>query len=209
MNISLRRSIASIGLVGFAAVGLSGVAHAELSGDPDGMAGWTVQQAYNDCALMAAADVIGQMTGDAPDEDDIVDYAKSTPSVSEPGNMIFTMGDPDTDPNAGTVFQDLPRVLAHYGVDSTYVDGASLGALENALNDNRAVIVTLNAEMIWGTDGDQTASDHAVVVTGVDTDAGVVHLNDSGPDNGADEQVGIDTFTAAWQTGGNEMVVAS
>jgi 2-polyprenyl-3-methyl-5-hydroxy-6-metoxy-1,4-benzoquinol methylase len=46
-------------------------------------------------------------------------------------------------------------------------------------------------------------------VTGVDTDAGIVHLNDSGPENGADEQVSLETFTAAWQTSGNEMVVTT
>jgi hypothetical protein len=77
------------------------------------------------------------------------------------------------------------------------------------LRDGGAVIVNLNAETIWDLDGDRTQADHALVVTGVDTDNGVVHLNDSGTDDGADEQVSIDTFTAAWQTSGNEMVVTS
>jgi hypothetical protein len=207
------RSIAAAGLVGAAAIGLSGAAHAESYGDPDAVAGWWEKQAYNDCAIMAAADVIGQMTGTAPAEDDIVDYAKNTPSVSEPGNMIFKMGDPDTDPTVGTVFTDLPIVLDHYGVSAQYVRTGTLDQLEQALADNQAVVVTLNSAMIWDADGDRTESDHAVVVTGVDTDAdngaGIVHLNDSGPEDGSDEQVSLDTFVAAWQTSDNEMVVTT
>ncbi|BBX04147.1 hypothetical protein BST36_17935 [Mycolicibacterium moriokaense] len=208
MKKNFARGIAAAALMGVA-LGFSGVAHAEVVGDPDGMAGWTVAQSYNDCALMAAADVIGQITGDAPAEDDIVTYAQNTPSVSRPGDMIFDMAAYDDDPNGGTIFEDLPIVLAHYGVSGKYVDGASMGALEGVLRDGGAVIVNLNAETIWDADGDRTASDHAVVVTGVDTDNGVVHLNDSGPEDGADEQVSIDTFTAAWQTSGNEMVVTT
>ncbi|CAN5755568.1 C39 family peptidase [soil metagenome] len=206
MNTFLIRTVATAGLLGIATLGLSGVAHAEIFGDPYGMAGWTVEQAYNDCAIMAAADVIGQMTGTAPAEDEIVDFAKHTPSVAEPGDMIYDQTDDDDDPNGGTIFEDLPVVLAHYGVHGTYMDGASLHALEQVLGNDGAVIVNVNAESIWDVDGDRTKSDHALVVTGVDTDAGIVHLNDSGTPDGADEQVGIDTFSAAWQTSGNEMV---
>lgn len=203
------RTIVTVGLVGIATLGLSGVAHAEIFGDPDGMAGWHVEQTYNDCAIMAAADVIGQMTGDAPDEDEIVDFARNTPSVSRPGDMIFDMAEYDGDPDGGTIFDDLPIVLSHYGVSSRHVDGASLGALERVLGNDGAVIVSLNSESIWNLDGDRSVANHALVVTGVDTDAGVVHLNDSGTSDGADEQVSIDTFTAAWQTSGNEMVVTT
>ncbi|WP_172545023.1 hypothetical protein [Mycolicibacterium tokaiense] len=66
MTASMFRTVLAAGLIGLATLGTSGVAHAELFGDPDGMAGWTVEQAYNDCALMAASDVIGQMTGWPP-----------------------------------------------------------------------------------------------------------------------------------------------
>ncbi|MBO0678150.1 C39 family peptidase [Mycolicibacterium sp. S2-37] len=206
MNTTFIRTVAAAGLVGATALGLSGLAHAEMFGDPDGMAGWTVAQSYDDCAIMSAADVIGQMTGDAPEEDDIVAFAAKTPSVSRPGDMVYDMATYDGDPNAGSIFEDLPIVLEHYGVHSRYVDGASLGALEQVLGNDGAVVVSLNAETIWHTDGDRTVHDHAVVVTGVDTDTGVVHLNDSGTQDGADEQVSIDTFTTAWQTSGNAMV---
>jgi hypothetical protein len=199
-------TIAAAALIGVG-LGLSGVAHAETVGDPDDMAGWHTAQNYDDCALMSAADVVGQMTGDAPSEEEIIDYAQSTPSVAEPGDMIYHQGVTDDDPDAGTVFKDLPIVLAHYGVEGHYVGGSNMDALMGVLRDGGAVIVNLNSQYIWGGDGQKTEPDHALVVTGVDTDNGIVHMNDSGSEDGANEQVSIDTFTAAWQTSGNEMVV--
>jgi hypothetical protein len=46
-----------------------------------------------------------------------------------------------------------------------------------------------------------------VVVTGIDSKAGVVHLNDSGANAGSDEQVSIATFETAWATSNNFAVV--
>ena len=66
--------------------------------------------------------------------------------------------------------------------------------------------MSLNAEMIWGEpieskdDAGNPVSDHAVVVTGVDTRKGVVHLNDSGNEMGRDEQIPLDLFARAWAT---------
>jgi hypothetical protein len=67
--------------------------------------------------------------------------------------------------------------------------------------------------MIWnrpiettGKDGKPRA-DHAVVVTGVDTANGIVHLNDSGSRDGRDEQVRMDVFVKAWATSHNFLTV--
>ena len=125
-------TIAAAALIGVG-LGLSGVAHAETVGDPDDMAGWHTAQTYDDCALMSAADVVGQMTGNAPSEDDIINFAQNTPSVAEPGDMIYDMGQTDDDPNAGTIFKDLPIVLAHYGVDGHYVGNSNMDALMGCL----------------------------------------------------------------------------
>ena len=46
-----------------------------------------------------------------------------------------------------------------------------------------------------------------MVVTGIDTKAGVVHLNDSGIKTGRDERVPITTFEQAWAAGHNSAVV--
>jgi hypothetical protein len=46
------------------------------------------------------------------------------------------------------------------------------------------------------------------VVTGVDANKNVVHLNDPGADN-ANEQVPAAAFLKAWQTGYNSVVTAA
>jgi len=201
--------IAAAGLIGAAAISLAGVAHADEFGDPDGAAAYWAEQSYDDCAIMSAADVVGQMTGTAPSEEEITSWAKTQPSVSEPGDMIYEHSDDPDDPNAGSIFKDLPIVLDHYGVPAKYVGGSTLPALQDVLGRQGAVIVNLNGETIWNVDGDRSQADHALVVTGVNTDTGMVHLNDSGDENGANSQVTIDTFLAAWQTSGNEMVMTT
>jgi hypothetical protein len=201
--------LAAAGLVGAAAICLAGVAYADEFGDPDGAAEYWAEQSYDDCAIMSAADVVGQMTGTAPSEEEITTWAASTPSVSEPGDMIYMHGEDPNDPAAGSIFKDLPIVLDHYGVPAQYVGGSNLPALQEILGRQGAVIVNLNGETIWNIEGDRSQADHALVVTGVNTDTGMVHLNDSGDENGRNSQVPIDSFLAAWQTSGNEMVMTT
>jgi hypothetical protein len=69
------------------------------------------------------------------------------------------------------------------------------------------VIVLLNAETIWNRPDNRDSANHFVVVTGIDTRAGVVHLNDSGIKSGRDEQVPIATFERAWAPNYNSAVV--
>ena len=81
-------------------------------------------------------------------------------------------------------------------------------SLEQLLGSGHAVIVGLNAEMIWNQPVDgQARADHAVVVTGVDTAKGIVHLNDSGNPKGRDEQIPMAVFVKAWATSHNSMTV--
>lgn len=122
--------------------------------------------------------------------------AQSTPSVVHPGSIYTKPADAEH-PNSGmgTSVADIPTLLAHYGVDAVITDedhatatgvATGMAALEQYLGSGHAVIVSINAEMIWGQPVEETdsagnpRSDHAVVVTGVDTENGIVHLNDSG-----------------------------
>jgi len=212
------RKVAAAALLGAAAIGLSGgIAHAELYGEPDSAAQYWVHQSLDDCSLMATADVIGQLTDHQPDEAEIVGLASSTPSRHHDGVIYTPPSDPD-DPDSGngTNSRDIPILLAHYGIQSVYTDddvAAGIGvptgmaALEREIGAGHKVIAGVNAETIWNEDGDRTIGDHDLVVTAVDTDAGIVHLNDSGTDDGADEQVPLDIFEAAWQTSGHDMVI--
>ncbi|MCV7410567.1 hypothetical protein AWC05_20280 [Mycobacterium florentinum] len=223
----------TVGLAVFAAglaLGLAtGLAHADdtttggMYGDPITAAAFWKPQTYDDCALMAAADVIGEVTGHPVSEQEIIAVAQKLPSRSHPGS-IYTIPKDTSDPNSGqgTSPDDLPLLLAHYGVTAKLTNtsdapttGVSTGmaALKHYLADGRKVIVEVNGEMIWGQPVDakdrngQPSSDHAVVVTGVDVVNDKVHLNDSGADDGANETVSLALFTKAWATSDDEMIV--
>lgn len=183
-----------------------------MYGDPIAAAPYWRKQSLDDCALMAAADVIGELTGRQPSEDAIIAVAQRLGSRVHPGPM-YSEGR-GTDPG------DIPLLLAQYGIygiatsqDEALATGLDSGmeALEHYLADGHKVIAGVNAEMIWGlpvqtrdTRGNPM-SDHAVVVTGVDLVNGTVHLNDSG--TRADEVVSLDVFQRAWATGHDELVV--
>ncbi|OBK98044.1 hypothetical protein A5645_04035 [Mycobacterium asiaticum] len=219
--LTLAAGAVTLGLATPAAASAGGI----MYGDPVAAAKWWRYQTYDDCVLMASADVVGQITGSEPSEQDIINVAQSTPSTVHPGSIYITPADHQhPDSGNGTSRTDIPTLLGHYGISVTTTDagrapksGVATGidALKQYLGSGRAVIVSLNAEMIWGepienTDDDgNPVSDHAVVVTGVDSATGVVHLNDSGTAKGSDEQVPLDLFTRAWATSHYFLVVTS
>lgn len=192
-----------------------------LYGDPAAAAPfWHYQQLDDDCVEMAVADVVGELTGDLPSEKAIVKVARSTPSTVHSG-PIYTKPKRRKS-GEGTSLDDEPALLAHYGVHAVSTDRPSaaktgvptgMKALEGDLNQHRKVIVGVNSELLWRepvedkTAEGQPEANHAVVVTGVDTGAGVVHLNDSGSETGRDEQVPIDLFTRSWDTSDDQMTV--
>ncbi|BBX66027.1 hypothetical protein MSAS_52010 [Mycobacterium saskatchewanense] len=192
-----------------------------LHGNPAAAAPfWRYQQYDDDCVEMSVADVVGELTGRQPSEQAIVRVAQTTPSTVHPG-PIYTKPK-KRKPGSGTSFEDEPALLAHYGIHAVDTDTESaaktgvptgMRALEQDLVTGRKVIAAINAEIIWrepvedkSPDG-EPESNHAVVVTGVDTAVGVVHLNDSGSEDGRDEQVPVDLFIRSWATSDDEMTV--
>jgi uncharacterized protein YvpB len=110
----------------------------------------------------------------------------------------------------GTSPQDMVMLLSKYGIQSDLTTGNSLSTIEDDLTSGHKVIAALNAETIWNYppgQGQRTQADHAVVVTGVDTATNIVHLNDSGTPNGRDERIPLNTFTQAWSTSDNLLIV--
>jgi Peptidase_C39 like family len=92
--------------------------------------------------------------------------------------------------------------------DKTNPDQTGLTALQQYLTDNRNIIAWVNSAVIWNTSDQRTKADHFLVVTGIDTNKDIVHLNDPGADH-ADGQVPIATFLNGWQTGGDSIVVTA
>lgn len=210
----LLRSACAAAVLGATALGLCATATAAtpdarpatVYGDAAAAAPFWSEQTLDDCALMSVADVVGQLTGNLPSEEDIVGLAANTPSPNHPGSIYLPPANLD-DPNTGqgTEADDLPVLLSHFGIDADLTSDddcadlpTGMTALEDDLAAGKRVIAFVNSETIWDADGDRSGSDHALVVTAVDTAKGIVHLNDSGTGDGCDEQVPVATFEKAW-----------
>ena len=188
-----------------APAGVPGVG--KIYGDPTAAAPYWRPQHSSDCGEMSVADVVGQITGNEPTEQDVITMAEHTPSKSHAGSIWH--------PGADTTNLDVAVLLQRYGIHAvssqTGTSGVPTGidALEQSLAHGDKLIVGVNAETIWNKPGNHSREDHFVVVTGIDSRAGVVHLNDSGVKTGQDEQVPIATFTQAWATSHDDKTVAT
>jgi hypothetical protein len=205
------------GLMGAAAaatvIGFAGAAHA-VPGTPApnanpavGMYGnpaaaapyWRVQHS-NDCAEMSVADVVGQITRHEPTEQQILSLAENTPSTAHPGPIY--MG------SNGANVKDIPVLLSHNGIHTASNGNSNLQSLEQALGGGQKVMVAVNAQTLTNKPGNHTVPNHEVVVIGIDTKRGVVHINNSWP-GGRDYRVSIATFGAAWATSHNWATITS
>jgi hypothetical protein len=188
-------------------------AAAGVYGDPAAVAKYWRQQSLEDnCGLMSVADVVGELTGHQPTEQQMITLAQNTSSGTNSG-LIYA---PSTDPNhengnGGVEMADLVVLLDHYGIKSAmywtaHPETTGMPALQQYLRDGRKAIAWVNSAVIWNTSDQPTKADHYLVVTGIDTNKKIIHLNDPGADH-ADEQVSFTTFTNAWRTGEESIVV--
>jgi hypothetical protein len=212
-------------LVG-AVIGISGVslvsacsgvatATAGVYGDPVAAAKYWRQQSLEDnCGLVSVADVVGEITGNEPTEQQMVRLAQNTPSGTNPGPIYAPSSDPShAGDDGGVEMADLVVLLNHYGIKSvmiwaTHPEQTGMPALQQYLGADRKVIAWVNSAVIWDTSDQRKSADHYLVVTGIDTNKEIVHLNDPGADY-ADEKVSIKTFTKAWDTGEESIVVTN
>jgi Peptidase_C39 like family len=188
--------------IGFLAWPAQADPNGQMYGNPEAAARYWRYQHGDDCGLMAVADVVGQVTGREPMQIGIELRGVFTKSEAHRGSVYKF---------DGTSPEDMVMLLQKYGVQSQLTTGNNMQTLEQDLASGHKVIAAVNAETIWNyaaSQGQRTQADHAVVVTGVDTRDGVVHLNDSGTPNGRDEQIPMATFTQAWSTGNNLLIVA-
>ncbi len=182
-------------------------------GDPAAVAKyWHAQSLEDNCGLMSVADIVGETSGQQPTEEQILTLAENTPSVVNPGTQIYApRNDPShTNGNGGVSMGDLVALLDHYGIKSTmsdddHPDQTGMPAVQSYLGAGRKVIAYVNSAVVWNTSDQRTKADHFLVVTGVDTNKDIVHLNDPGADH-SDEQVPTATFKTAWQTSGDSIV---
>ncbi len=187
-------------------------------GDPEAATRYWAEQTEGDCGLMATRLVIGELTGSAPTEREIIDLAADTASECSPGEPVY---DESIDPadggvGHGTCTTDLLLLLDRFDIDADYTndDVAADGGLDTGmdallgyLNDGRQAIVCVNSRVIWDTDGDRTNCGHLITVAAVDVPNDIVYLGDSGGEDTRGEQVSMDVFEQAWSTGDHELLV--
>ncbi|WP_156685598.1 C39 family peptidase [Mycobacterium sp. Marseille-P9652] len=184
-------------------------------GDPEAAAKYWVQQSLEDtCGLASVADVVGEVTGNAPTETQIITLAQHTPSVIRDGPIYLPTGDPGHETEKGGIdMADTVVLLQHYGIKSqmfydTEPDKTGLPALEQYLGANRKVIAWVNGGTILDSNDQRSSPDHLLVVTGIDTNDETVHLNDPYADH-ANTKVSIKRFMTAWKVGQKSIVVTA
>ena len=84
--------------------------------------------------------------------------------------------------------------------------------LRTRLDAGDEIIIGLDSDDLYG-QGDAPFADdmvagHAVVITGIDDEAGVVYINDPGFPDGAGVAISIEAFEDAWADSGSTMIVA-
>jgi hypothetical protein len=164
-------------------------------GDPDAAAKFWQQQSLEDnCGLASVADVVGEVTGHAPTESQIIKLAQNTPSSIRNGPIYLPTGDPGHEGDNG-------------GIDK-HPEEVGLPKLEEYLGANRKIIAWVNSGTILNSSDQRATPDHFLVVTGIDTNNEVVHLNDPYADH-PDTKVSIAKFMTAWKIGQESIVVTA
>lgn len=174
-------------------------------GDPEGeMECWEYQGNTGRCALYAQKFIIEQYTGQEVDIEDVVETAVD--------HGWFDLAD------EGTYDWDLTKVLQEYGVPVEESYNNNIDDLTAALESGKHVLVTVDADEIWGQDerlddvfSPADGANHALDVIGIDRsdpENPMVILNDSGSPRGCGELVPLDVFADAWDDGNYYMAVA-
>ena len=105
------------------------------------------------------------------------------------------------------------NVLSQMGVPN-HLEQGNITELEHLLDENRSIVLSVDSKdlPLWGETAAPEGSpgdtaDHAVVITGIDTDKGLVYLNDPGHPEGREETLTIDQLEQAWNDGNHTMIV--
>ncbi|KQO98486.1 C39 family peptidase [Leifsonia sp. Leaf264] len=175
-----------------------------LTGDPDDWAAvWFHQSYQNSCVPTSIAQIFDLYSGQSINEEAFVQMATEQNMWSQ----IGTTGIPGLDP------WDAQSLLQQAGIPATVntleSSGLSLdqyfGNLQAEIDSGTGVMVMVDSSESVGqdVDGDTTsATDHAVLVTGIDFDRGIVTLNDPDRDNGANLEITLADFEDAWADSG-------
>ncbi|MDO5684462.1 MAG: C39 family peptidase, partial [Propionibacteriaceae bacterium] len=168
-------------------------------GDPEGQAEhWFQQATEGTCVPASVAMIVSAYTGLPLD-----DEAAFVELASELGLLHYD--------DAGAIMGMLPehavQLLQAAGIEASLEQG-NIAVLAEHLQAGRGVIVPIDAgELLRGESREDFQLDHAVVVTGIDLERGMVILNDPGHPGGQAFEVPAMLFDNAWADGSHAMIV--
>ncbi|GAB4231589.1 MAG: hypothetical protein Kow00121_59830 [Elainellaceae cyanobacterium] len=164
---------------------------------------WRYQQLDSSCSVVAQASVYHSITGQYVSEEEGCQIAAS--------QGWFTAEE-------GTPTEEAGSLLNHLGVSIYRTYGATIDDLKTTLENNKKVLVSLDAYEIWepirdelGMPVEQADGGHAVWVTGIEQELDGsyrVVLNDSGIPDGQQFTVDYEDFANAWQDRDFRLIVA-
>ena len=138
----------------------------------------------------------------------------SDAGITDPQVMVdqaYNMG-LTQDISEGLYMEDIQTLLDASGVPCETVT-SSMDDLAARLDSGCGVIAAVDSGELWGDSvdaaGEDNMPDHALVVTEIDTNTGMVTLEDPGIPDGNGVQVPISQFEDAWADSGFQMVATT
>lgn len=106
---------------------------------------------------------------------------------------------------AGTPLNCIGNLIEHMGKSVLRKYDATIEDIKDALNKGRGVIVAVDSDKLYPERPDEEdATNHAVVVTGINTKTELITIYD--PENINEVDINISLFTSAWQESNCYMV---
>ncbi|MBP1232547.1 hypothetical protein JOE40_002191 [Arthrobacter sp. PvP102] len=169
-----------------------------LIGDPVGDSEYWFQQAENGFCLPASiAQIVSEYTGVVfTDEMEFVDLANEIGAFSVGHDGVPSMS-----------FEKGVEILNAAGVPAEMRFG-DLDTLAAELEAGNSIILAVDSGELWtGEASEDNTADHAVVITGINTERGTVILSDPGSPGGNLAEVPIGLFLNSWADSQNAMIV--
>ncbi|MFF2028568.1 C39 family peptidase, partial [Streptomyces sp. NPDC058171] len=161
---------------------------------------WFRQSGDGYCLPASLTEVLAQATGHRFPDESVV-----TARLAELGMPASANGQP---------LVDGVTLLDSFGVEAQVQSGLTLTDLEIYLDHGRSLILSVDANDIWYGQEDPIGNpldkaNHALLITGIDQENGVVILSDPGTPDGNAEVVPLAVFEEAWSDGGNQALITT
>lgn len=191
-----------------------------LIGDPYAKADYWFEQSWNGWCGPAS---ISQFVAEYYQISDLNAVEASVVEVAMENGWLSYEEGTGFDGWSGMTTEHMALLMEELGIPAEIHTGSDLGQLAQHLEAGHEILVTVDSSEVVAaddgtgyalfpddddTDGGQ-GSDHALTVAGIDTERGVVLLNNPGIPDGELYAVPLEDFEDAWADSGNTMIVAT